>query len=61
MGSATAGKIVFICLLVTIFLFSTVHGNVQGVGDNGQTRKYVIFRDDDVAPTTKFAELQAVN
>lgn len=61
MRSATAGKIVFACLLVTVLLFSTVHGNAQSVAAKGQTRKYVIFRDDDVAPRTKFAELQAVN
>ncbi|MGZ4863544.1 MAG: DUF2334 domain-containing protein [Halobacteriota archaeon] len=61
MRSATAGKIVFACLLVTTLIFSTVHVNAQGVTDNEQTKKYVIFRDDDVAPRTKFAELQAVN
>jgi hypothetical protein len=26
-----------------------------------QTNKYVIFREDDVAPNADFAELQAVN
>jgi peptidoglycan/xylan/chitin deacetylase (PgdA/CDA1 family) len=61
MRAVTAGKVMFACLLVTTLLFSTVQGNAQGVTDNGQTRKYVIFRDDDVAPRTKFAELQAVN
>jgi len=61
MGSAPAEKIVFACLLILIVLFSTVHVNVQGAEDAGQTKKYVIFRDDDVAPKAKFAELQAVN
>jgi peptidoglycan/xylan/chitin deacetylase (PgdA/CDA1 family) len=61
MGGTTAGKIVFTCLLVAAILFSTVHGNAQGVEDNGQTRKYVIFREDDVAPRVDFPELQAVN
>ena len=61
MGGATAGKIVFACLLVAVILFSTVPGNAQGVKDNGQTRKYVIFREDDVAPRADFAEQQAVN
>jgi len=61
MEGAPAGKIVFACLLVAVVLFSTVHASAQGVEDNGQTRKYVIFRDDDVAPRAKFAELQAVN
>jgi peptidoglycan/xylan/chitin deacetylase (PgdA/CDA1 family) len=61
MEGALAGKIVFACLLVAVVLFSTVHASARGVEDNGQTRKYVIFRDDDVAPRAKFAELQAVN
>ena len=61
MRGATAGKIVFACLLVTTLFFSTVHVNAQGVTDNEQTKKYVIFRDDDVAPRAKFAELQAIN
>ena len=61
MGGATAGKIVFACLLVAVILFSTVPGNAQGVEANGQTRKYVIFREDDVAPRADFAEQQAVN
>ena len=61
MGGATAGKIVFACLLIAVILFSTVPGNAQGVEDNGQTRKYVIFREDDVAPRADFAEQQAVN
>ena len=60
MGSAPAGKIVFACLLVSIVLFSTVHVNAQGA-ESGQTRKYVVFREDDVTPGAKFAELQAVN
>jgi len=60
MGSAPAGKIVFACFLVSIVLFSTVHVNAQGVA-GGQTRKYVVFREDDVTPGAKFAELQAVN
>ena len=61
MGGTTTGKIAFVCLLVITLLLSAVHGNAQGVTDNGQTKKYVIFRDDDVAPRTKFAELRAVN
>jgi peptidoglycan/xylan/chitin deacetylase (PgdA/CDA1 family) len=58
---APTGKIVFACLLVVVVLFSTVHGNAQGVGDNGQTKKYVIFREDDVAPRADFPEIQALN
>ena len=61
MGGATAGKILFTCLLVAVILFSAVPGNAQGVEANGQTRKYVIFREDDVAPRADFAEQQAVN
>jgi peptidoglycan/xylan/chitin deacetylase (PgdA/CDA1 family) len=60
MRSATAGKMAFAFLFVVI-LFSTVHGNVQAVENHEQTQKFIIFRDDDVAPRTKFAELQAVN
>jgi peptidoglycan/xylan/chitin deacetylase (PgdA/CDA1 family) len=60
MGSAPAGKIVLACLLVSIVLFSTVHINAQGA-ESGQTKKYVVFREDDVTPGAKFAELQAVN
>ncbi len=33
----------------------------SGATDNAQTNKYVIFREDDVAPNADFAELQAVN
>ncbi|MGA7076691.1 MAG: DUF2334 domain-containing protein [Halobacteriota archaeon] len=61
MGSELAGKTVIACVLILIVLFSTVPVNAQGATGNGQTKKYVIFRDDDVAPRAKFAELQAVN
>jgi peptidoglycan/xylan/chitin deacetylase (PgdA/CDA1 family) len=33
----------------------------SGATGNAQTNKYVIFREDDVAPNADFAELQAVN
>ena len=39
-------------------LSSAATGSVQA---NTQTNKYVIFREDDVAPNADFAELQAVN
>lgn len=53
-------KTVFVCLLISTLLFSTVYANAQSTTIGEQT-KYVIFRDDDVAPKAKFAELQAVN
>jgi peptidoglycan/xylan/chitin deacetylase (PgdA/CDA1 family) len=36
-------------------------GAGSGATGSAQTTKYVIFRDDDVAPNADFAELQAVN
>jgi hypothetical protein len=36
-------------------------GATASVQANTQTNKYVIFREDDVAPNADFAELQAVN
>ena len=36
-------------------------GTGSGATGNAQTNKYVIFREDDVAPNADFAELQAVN
>ena len=36
-------------------------GASSGATGSAQTNKYVIFREDDVAPNADFAELQAVN
>ena len=36
-------------------------GAGSGATGSAQTNKYVIFREDDVAPNADFAELQAVN
>jgi hypothetical protein len=59
-------KIVLVCSLVSILLFSVLFtgvssGATASVQANTQTNKYVIFREDDVAPNADFAELQAVN
>jgi peptidoglycan/xylan/chitin deacetylase (PgdA/CDA1 family) len=59
-------KIVLVCSLVSILLFSVLFAGVSSgatgsVQANTQTNKYVIFREDDVAPNADFAELQAVN
>ncbi len=54
-------KIVFGCLLILIVLFSAAHVTAQGAEGSGQTKKYVVFRDDDIAPNAKFAELEALN
>jgi hypothetical protein len=61
MGHTPRGKIVFAFLFMLIVLFSTVHVNAQDVEGGGQTKKYVVFRDDDIAPRAKFAQLEAVN
>ena len=55
-------KIVLVCSLVSILLLSMLFtGAGSGATGSAQTTKYVIFRDDDVAPNADFAELQAVN
>ena len=55
-------KIVLVCSLVLILLFSMLFVcSGSGATGNAQTNKYVIFREDDVAPNADFAELQAVN
>ena len=61
-------KIVLVCSLVLILLVSMLcTGASSGAttsassGGSAQTNKYVIFREDDVAPNADFAELQAVN
>jgi len=55
-------KIVLVCSLVSILLFSMLFtGAGSGATGSAQTTKYVIFREDDVAPNADFAELQAVN
>jgi len=55
-------EIVLVCSLVSILLFSLLFtGAGSGATGSAQTTKYVIFREDDVAPKADFAELQAVN
>jgi len=55
-------KIVLVCSLVLILLSSMLFVCTgSGATGNAQTNKYVIFREDDVAPNADFAELQAVN
>jgi len=52
------------CVLILAVLLSTIHvsmGALQTKNVAGGTKKYVIFRDDDVAPNAKFDELKAVN
>lgn len=46
---------------MAMVLYSAVPANAQSVGGTGQPTKYVVFRDDDVAPQAKFAELEAVD
>ena len=55
-------KIILVCSLVLILLFSILFSCAgSGATGNAPTNKYVIFREDDVAPNADFAELQAVN
>ena len=55
-------KIVLVCSLVLILLVSMLFtGAGSGATGSAQTAKYVVFREDDVAPKADFAELQAVN
>jgi len=63
-------KIILVCSLVLMLLLSMLFtgagsgatGSVQtGATSSAQTARYVIFREDDVAPNADFAELQAVN
>jgi peptidoglycan/xylan/chitin deacetylase (PgdA/CDA1 family) len=61
MGNDLSRKTVVACLLMIVLLFSTVYANAQSTATVGKKTKYVVFRDDDVAPKAKFAELQAVN
>lgn len=52
------------CLLILAVVLSTIPvsmGALQTKNVEGCTTKYVIFRDDDVAPNAKFDELKAVN
>ncbi|MGZ4920314.1 MAG: DUF2334 domain-containing protein [Halobacteriota archaeon] len=54
-------KTVQICIIIAIVLVATASvGNGQTIGTVNSTKKYVVFRCDDVAPKAKFAELQAL-
>jgi peptidoglycan/xylan/chitin deacetylase (PgdA/CDA1 family) len=61
MGNPLSRQTVIAGLLVLTLLFSMVCVNAQSTDTAGKKMKYVVFRDDDVAPNAKFAELQAVN
>ncbi|MGZ4942331.1 MAG: DUF2334 domain-containing protein [Halobacteriota archaeon] len=61
MRSQYVHKTALICLIAVLLISSISLGNGQATGTASSTKKYVVFRCDDVAPKAKFAELQAVN
>jgi peptidoglycan/xylan/chitin deacetylase (PgdA/CDA1 family) len=61
MGNPLSRQTVIAGLLVLTLLFSMVCVNAQSTDAAIKKVKYVVFRDDDVAPNAKYAELQAVN
>ena len=61
MQLSSGRKVIFSCALILILLFSTASVAAQTTESAGQTKKYVAFREDDVAPYAKFAQLEAVN
>ncbi len=54
-------KTVLICLIALLLISTANVGRGQTTSAATSTKKYVIFRCDDVTPKAKFAELQAVN
>jgi peptidoglycan/xylan/chitin deacetylase (PgdA/CDA1 family) len=59
-------KVIFSCLLILMLVFSAAqataqNAETQSAESNEHAKKYVAFREDDVAPNAKFAQLEAVN